>query len=371
MFWDIFKIKSTKFLGVDIGNSSIKIVEIEKSGRRPRLINYGQIEMPLFESQPFKSLRKNALSLSDENIAEAIGAVLDEAGIRTREANFSIPDFCSFFTGFELPAMNKEEISKAVFYQVRPLIPLPLEEVSLDWSIIKGKPSKTPLKILVVAIPNEVIAQYQKIADLVGLRLKFLESEVFALARSLVDENKNKKVIGLVDIGDQSTTCSIVEENILKTSHSFNIAGSELTKVIDRSLGIEYNKAEDLKKRYGLLSSAPSFNQLGGLNQNERLEGKTLPKVLSPLMDSILEEIKRVFRDFYRSEGKEVERVVLSGGTALMPGLKEYFKNELRKEVVQADPFSHIDFPPVLKQTLKNLGPVYGIAIGLALKGLE
>jgi type IV pilus assembly protein PilM len=226
---------------------------------------------------------------------------------------------------------------------------------------------------LVVAIPREVVSQYQEIANLVGLKLRFLESEVFALARSLAgnEGEKTKKVVGLIDIGTWSSTCSIVEQGVLKNSYSFNIAGNELTKVVDRSLNVKYNKAEELKKKYGLLPASAAPESLVKGTQAENLAGSVFPKILIPLTDSILREVKKVFRDFYRAEGKEIDEVILSGGTALMPGLREYFKEELKKEVVMADPFSHISYPPILAETLKNMGPTYGIAVGLALKGLE
>ncbi|HHE76899.1 MAG TPA: type IV pilus assembly protein PilM [Candidatus Parcubacteria bacterium] len=357
--------KPKKFLGIDIGTSFIRVVEIERRKSEYRLGNYGY----LGDDQPFlASNGKNMLSLSDsKTVAETIKAILEKTGIKTKDVNFSIPDFNSFFTSFDLPVMDKKEIAGAIKYQVRPFVLLPLEELDLDWLIIEGQPSKTPLKVLVVAIPKEIIVQYQKIAELVGLDLRFLESEVFSLARAVINNDKfgdNKKVVGLVDIGSWSTTCSVIEKGVLKNSYSFNIAGNELTKVIDKALNVNYNKAEELKKKYGLLSADSA-------RDGENLPPDTFPKILTPLTDSILREIKRVFRDFYRLEGKEIEKVVLSGGTALMPGLKEYFADNLQKEVVIANPFSNLSYPKPLEPVLRELGPIYGVAVGLALKGLE
>ena len=370
VFKNIFRIGSKKFLGIDIGTSSVRIVEIRRNGQNRRLENYGEIGSSFFEEHPFRTSGKNILSLSNENIAEAILAVLKEAGIQTKEVNFSIPDFCSFFTSFKLPAMSKEEIPEAVRYQVRPFIPLPVEEIALDWSIIEGQPSKTPLKVLVVAIPMEVVNQYQEIARLVGLELKVLESEVFALTRALIKSGETKKVISLIDIGARSTTCSIYEEGILKTSYSFNVAGNQLTEVIAKSLDIKYSEAEDLKKRQGLVGNNKS-KEFVEKNQDRDLYKEDISKILLPLTDSILEEIKKVFRDFYRLEGKEVDKIILSGGTTLMSGLQKYFADELKKEIIKADPFLHIVCPPTLTTTLKKMGPLYGIATGLALRGFE
>lgn len=389
MFQNIFRKRPKKFLGVDIGTSCIRVVEIGRRGQMRKLENYGETETSLAEGRPFRTFKKDTLLLSDKNIAKAVQAICNEARIRTKEVNFSIPDFCSFFTTFGMPAMSKEELSEAIRYEVRPYIPLPLSEITLDWTITEGEPSKSPLKILVVAVPNEVIAQYQEIARLSNLKLKVLEPEVFALARASIGNKKNKrekeekKVIGLIDIGARSTTCSIFEQKILKISHSFNIAGNELTERLAKSLNIDYNKAEELKRKYGLTLTPHHFSEEkdgqsnstksgAGFSESEVKESQqNIRKILIPLVDSILEEIKKVFRDFYQNEGKEIEKIILTGGLALLPGLKEYLFVELKKEVVISNPFLNISYPPILKETLKEKGPCYTVAVGLALKGLE
>ncbi len=348
---NLLRIKPAQFLGVDIGTSEVRMVELSKKGQSYKLENYGKAKISSFQ-KPVKIFQKNNPLLSEKEIAGALRNIYKESGIKTKEVGFSVPDFCSFFTSLELPEMDKEELPQAIQYQVRPYIPLPLEEVTLDWTIIEGKPSKSRLKILVVVIPNEVIFQYQEIARLADLNLKFLESEVFALARAVAGNEKEKRAIGLIDLGARSTTCTVVEKAVLRTSYTFNIAGNELTEIIAKSLNIDYNKAEELKTKEGVRQ------------ENSR-------KALIPLLDLILEEIKKVFRTFYREEGKEVEKIILAGGLSRMPGLKEYFNVELKKETEIADPFFAIASPPLLREELKRIGPSLAISVGLAMKGLE
>jgi len=356
---NLFRFRPKKFLGIDIGTSFIRIVELSRKGQTYKLENYGGLKTSSFKKRSFKVFQKNTLPLSDKEIAESIQVIFKETGIQAKEVNFSIPDFCTFFTSFKLPAMAKDEISQAVQYEIRPYVPLPLDEITLDWSIIEGEPPRTALKVLVAAIPNDIISQYREIARLAGLNLRILESEVFALARALIRNEKEKKVIGLIDIGARSTTCSVVEEGVLKISHSFNTAGNQLTEVIARSLNIDYNKAEEIKNKYGLITN------------NELNESKNVRKILIPLIDSILEEIKKAFRNFYLKEGKEIEKIILAGGLVSMPGLKEYFSTELKKELNIADPFFNVACPAVLTNTLKEIGPTYTVVVGLAMKGLE
>lgn len=360
MKWFSFKFKKApkNFLGIDIGTSSIKVVELSRKGQIIKLVNYGEIKTASLQKTPFRIVEKDGLLLSDREIAVAIEEVLKEAGIQSREVNFSIPDFSSFFTTFELPPMSQKELESAVRYEARSYIPLPLSEITLDWAVLEkgeGKKAESPLGILVVAIPNEVINQYQEIAAHSGLQIKALEAEVFALCRPLAKNKKN--IAAVIDLGARSTTCNILEIGTLKLSHSFNISGNELTEILSRSLGTEYQAAEELKKNFGLVG--------------QEKQGQNVRDILLPLIDSILTEIKKIFQNYSQGGSKEIEEIILAGGTALLPGLKEYFSEELKKEVELANPFSKTEFPPILGETLKQMGPSYAIAVGLAMRGLE
>jgi len=368
MLWSPLKIFPKKSLGIDIGTSSIKIVELSSFRNREKLENYGEIAAPVLYERPFRTFEKNTLLLSSRDIARAIKAVTEEARMKTQQVIFSIPDFSSFFTNFNLPPMTKEEIPQAVMYEARRHIPLPLAEVTIDWEIIEGRLSNnkgSPLKVLLVAVPNEVINQYQEIAQLSDLELLALEAEVFGLVRSLIPED-DKRTISLIDIGAQSTTCSIIEKRSLKKSHSFNASGNELTEQVAKSLSIDYKTAKELKEKYGL-QNVPLPRTTVSVNS----ESRSIREILLPLIDVILREIENITRNLYQAEGKEVQKYIVAGGSALTPGLKEYFQERLKKEVEVANPFYKIFYPPVLEKTVKKMGPAYAIGIGMAQRGLE
>jgi type IV pilus assembly protein PilM len=215
---------------------------------------------------------------------------------------------------------------------------------------------KYRFKILLVAVPKEVVTQYQTLATTLGLESISLEAEVFSLARALVE--KKAGIIGIIDIGARTTTCSIIERGILKLSHSFDLSGNEMTERIAKSLGMDYDKAEELKTKYGLI-------------QTPIPEGKEIKDILLPLVDLIFEEANRTFSHFFLSEGKEVEKIILAGGEANLPGLFQYSKNYFKKEVEIANPFKKIYFPPILEETLKEMGPSFAIAVGLAEREFE
>ena len=351
-------------LGVDIGTSLIKIVSLTKSRGAAKLENYGETSAQALYEKSFRTIEKNTLSLSSRDIAKAIKAIIAEANIQKRSAVFSIPDFSSFFTTFDVPSMTKKELPQAVQFAAPQYIPLPLSEVSLDWQIIGGKMADRKggtLKILLVAVPNDIINQYQDIARISGLELQGLEAEAFSLARVVSQKKDEKDILAMLDIGAQSTNCSIIEKGILKLSRSFDFAGNELTQILAKGLNIDYNKAEELKKKYGII---PSMSE-----QEDDLQ--KVNKILLPTIDSIIIESKRILQDFTRMENKRVDKIILSGGTVVLPGFLEHFKSVVKEEVEIIDPFLNILHSPLLEKLLKEIGPAYAIAVGAALRGLE
>jgi type IV pilus assembly protein PilM len=343
-----------KMVGIDIGTASVKVVELSRWGQGKTLENYGEIKSVSLYKEPFRSVEKGSFSLSNYFVSRAIRAVLDEARIKTKAVIFSIPDFSTFCTSFELPPMNASELKDAVYYNAPQYIPLPITETTLDWRLMGGTPGdkQSALRIFLVAIPNQVIQDYQKVAQLASLDLYAVEAEALGLVRSLVREDKNCTCI--IDIGVQSTTINIVDRKNLKKSYSFDFAGSQLTYSISSSLGLGHAEAEELKSKEGLTSSKEEIS-----------------KTLYLLIDPLIIEVKKIVSDFYQQEGKEVDTIYLTGGTSGLPGLKEYFAEVLKKKVEIPNCFSELLYPPILGGTLEKMAPSFSVATGVALGGLE
>jgi len=196
MIWNPFKIAPKGFLGIDIGTSAIKIVEMSRAGKRRKLDNYGEMKAEALYEKPFRTFEKSTLSFSNRDVVRSLSAVLKEAGFKTNKAFFAIPDFSTFFTTISLPAMTDEEIPQAVDYEAPQHIPLPLQSVTLDWQIIEREAGaaagQETIKVLLVAVPKDVIQQYQQIAQAVGLELISMEAEVFSLSRALIGDSSGR-----------------------------------------------------------------------------------------------------------------------------------------------------------------------------------
>jgi type IV pilus assembly protein PilM len=338
-------------LGVDVGTSYLKVVEISRWGDRKRLKNYGELHASALYNKPFRTFDKNALLLSNRDIARAVRAIVEEADIKTKKAVFSLPDFSSFFTNFMLPPMSKRELPNAVEYESRKHVPLPFSEVALDWQVVDGVfNEKKPSRILIVAVPNEIMAQYQEIARLAKLELAGMEAEVFGLIRSSLGDDEGVTVI--LDIGSQSTTVSLVYKGVLRTSRSLDVAGNSFTERIAQSLSISREQAEQLKAEKGIEFSADNA------------------KILSPLIDLILLEVQRVSEQFLQIEKKGIEKILIGGGTAILPGLQTYIGQNLQVETEIINPFRSVFYTPILEKRMKEMGPSYAVSVGAALRGL-
>jgi len=268
----------------------------------------------------------------------------------SRKAVFSIPDFSSFFTNFDLPPMSKDELPEAIQFEARKQVPVPISEVTFDWQLVGRKfDPKKPSRILLVAVPNDVINQYQEIAKLSQLELAALEVEVFGLMRAALQKDTNQSVI-LLDIGAQSTAISVVRNGILGRSRSIDVGGNSFTQQMSKSLSIEYKSAQEEKHGKGVTA----------------FETK---RVLAPLFDTIIDEIKKISLENQKAE--EIKKVIIGGGSARLPGIIEYFQEHVGKTVEVVTPFQDIFYPPILEQTIREIGPSYAVAVGAALRGLE
>ncbi len=343
-----------KMVGIDVGTASVKVVEISKWGQGKTLENYGEIKSSSLYKEPFRNIEKGSFLLSDYFVSRAVRAILDEAKIKTKAAIFSIPDFSCFCTSFELPPMTAKEIKEAVRYNASQYIPLPINETTLDWKLISGVPGEKQSKLMIflVAIPNQIISQYQNVARMAELELYAVEAEAMAIGRALIKDKK--ECVCIIDIGVQSTTINVVDKGNLKKSYSFNFAGGQLTYAVSSALGIGRLEAEEIKNNEGLGS-----------------EKENISKTLYLLIDPLLLEVKKVLSDFYIQENKEADAIYLTGGTSALPGLKEYFVEVFKKKVEIPNCFSDTLYPPILEQTLEKMAPSFSVATGAALGGLE
>jgi type IV pilus assembly protein PilM len=343
-------------LGVDIGTTSIKVVELKRVGQFAQLTNYALLESYGHFERPNNVIQANALKISVKETAALLKLLLKRVQFVTDAAAASVPSFASFVTMIEMPQMDKAETERAMSFQVKQNIPLPLSEVAVDWMKVGERQDEdgfTKQQILVIAIPNETIARYREIFRGAGLALRALEVENLAFVRATVGNDATPTLI--VDIGARSTNVSVIDQGFLKHNTQIDYAGDTLTQAIVKGLGISYRRAEDLKKQRGII---------GGNGEYE------LSTLQMPFADVILQEVRKVKDAFEGNFGVRVQRVLLIGGGANLIGLDALAEERLGVPTVLGNGLLYVQTSPELSVVAKELGTRFATAIGLAVKSV-
>ncbi len=336
-------------LGVDIGTTSIKMVELRRADNKTTLVNYGILETQGYISRANNALQASTLKLFEDEAARYVQILLEKIKAQTRNAVASLPAFAVFSTVLDLPPMPDQEVAQALQFKARQYIPLPISSVSLDWVRIGEQ------KVLLLAIPNELIEKHRIIFQKAGLALTALEVEGFSLARAFL----NTEPTLIIDIGARSTGLFVAAGGALQIMGQTDFSGASLTHAIASGLTIVPQRAEDLKREQGIVNTG-----FGGAQE--------LSTLLLPLVDVILNEGKRVAERYHVAYGNAVKRVIFSGGGAHLPGLEEYAKRQFDGIAIEkAFPFKTLTYSAQTEAMLMSLGPRLAVATGAALRGVS
>lgn len=347
--------KSGSYLGVDIGTTSIKMAEVTAGKKAPRVVNYGILESSGYLARANQALQTSGLKIFEDDAVTLLKALLKELGTKTRDAIASLPPFDVFMTMVDFPAMEAKEVAKALVYQAKQYVPMPLNEVALDWMKVgdyKDEKGFAHQKILLISVPQEQIKKYQHMFAAAGLHLRALEIESLSAAR--IFANDVTPTI-LVDIGSRSTNIIFMEKGVLTWSAQSDIAAAALTQALTSSLGINPMRAEVLKKERGILGTGPNYE---------------LSTIMMPFLDAIINEVKKETYSYRQQfpSAAQAERVVLAGGGANLSGIEKYFEKVFAIPVVKATPFSRFECPDAIAPFIPELGAPMTVALGLGMK---
>lgn len=338
-------------IGLDIGFSSIKAVVISTSEKPPRLISLGNI------ASPVPGIVSDA-DLDLEAVASAVKSLISEIKSPTKDVALALPE-SRIFTRvvYDLPFLTNEELGQAIRYAAEEFVPMPMQDVNLNYQVIYRSPTKGPKSrtvVFVVASPKLLIEKYLKVMQMAELKTVAIETELLSSARALVFSNVYSPTTLIIQLGATTTDFAVTSEGLILLTRSISTGGIALTRAIAQAFNFELVQAEEYKKVYGLLE--------------DQLEGK-LFQALRTIVDVVIAEAKRVILA-HESQNRQrpIKRVVLTGGGAQLPGIVAYFANSLNLEVEEADPWVGVNVDPKLKNKLTAEGPMYSVAVGLSLR---
>lgn len=338
---------SDNAFGLDIGTMSLKAAQIVKSGNALSLQSVAVVP------QQTKGVLSESL-VDHEALSDSIKKMLESANLKTKNVNVSIPDTQVYTKVIEMPELSEQELAGALRFEMEQYIPLPLDQVRTDWQILgKGvSGEKKIMSVMIVAAPLAIINKYEKVLSLAGLIPEAVETEIISVHRALLPLLISSSPTLLIHIGAATANVAIVNNGIIALAFSISLGGIAITRAISVDLAIDPAQAESFKKTYGLSEQA--------------FEGK-IGRAIIPILDSMLADIKKAVLSYKQKSSTDIKQIVLSGGTALLPGIDAYFTNALGIQVVVGNCFDTYGIKNVPNE-LRVDAPSYNVVIGLAVR---
>jgi len=357
----IFGLTEKTVVGVDIGASSIKVVELKREKGKAVLTAYGNIALGPYGGGVVGSIP----TLSNEKIGEALRDVLKEAGIKSKSSGVAIPFKSSLVSLIEMPFLPEKKLEEMIPMEARKYIPVPIAEVTMDWWIVprekydsveeaKINEEKKKTDVLVVSIHNEILSNYNDMVKLNSLDASFFEIEMFSATRALV--GREDKPVMVFDMGAAGTKLYVIEKGIIRASHIINHGSKDITESIAKSLGAEFAEAEKIKRN------------ISSLNETDQ---KRVLDIVNASLDPLWTETKNIIGSYELRHGKKLSKIIVTGGGTALAGFVPIAEKSLNLKIEKGDSFGKVDTPPFLSETLHSTGFEFAVAIGVAIRKLE
>jgi type IV pilus assembly protein PilM len=337
--------KDRPLFGFDLGTRTAKVIQLRPGGKTMQVQGYG------FANFPEESIVEGII-VDPQEIADALKPLLAKPAngkITANRVATALPVAKVFTRVLELPPMNPADLGQAVRLEAEQYIPVPLPDLYIDYEIIETGPERN--EILMVAAPRAIVDSYIKLFDLMNLEVAMIDSSLAAATRAIVAAGSLAKPTLVADIGSGSIDLT-VHDRVIRLTDTVAMGGDTLTQQLVKDLGVKREQASEIKYKFGIGPSG--------------LQPKVMASLGAPLK-KMSDEMRRVIK-FYQDRGaqkRKIEQIIVSGGSASMPGFLEYMAAQINVPVIVAQPWEGLDMRHVQKVTDFD-APMYSTAIGLA-----
>ncbi len=341
-----------RFVGIDIGSSSIKVVELQSRNDVVTLTTYGELQVgPYKDEQPVG----RAVALPPNIERQALIDVLRESAVKARRAVFAMPLSSSFVTVLSLTAEPDEDISARVRVEARKYIPVPISDVTLDWAevAVNANDAATSRDVLLAAIQNDALNRFTTLMKSAEFPGAPTEIECFSAIRATYDPTEER--VAVIDIGAQATKLYIINNGLLERVYRVRAGGLLVTEAFAKEANLSFADAEGLKR------TVVPGDQHYGLVQ----------KVMADQFARATHELRQVITDYENRTGATIATIYAIGGGALLPQIDGFLANQFNRSVKRADPFNKVAYPAFMEDTMKEIGPSFAGALGAALRAFE
>ena len=342
-------------LDIDISSTSVKLLELSRSGGRYRVESYAVEPLP-----PNSVMEKNITDA--QLVGEAIARAVKKSGTRTKLGACAVAGSAVITKVISMPAnLSDEELEGQIQIEADQYIPYALDEISLDFSILGPSPSDPGrIDVLLAASRSDNVDVRVAALEVAGIEAKIVDVEAFALENAVAllaaqgGPVGDAHVLAVMDVGATASTLSVLEDSKIIYTREQLFGGRQLTDEIQRRYGLSYEEAGLAKRQ-------------GGLPDNYE------PEVLRPFMESMAQEVNRALQFFYSSsQVGTVDHVVLAGGCASIGGIDTLVQSKVDTPTTIANPFANMTAAPrVRAEALANDAPALMIACGLALRSFD
>lgn len=335
--------------GLDIGRGSLKVMQLEHIAKNPKITGYGSTDFDV------RAL-DNGVIAKPETLAAAMLDLFKHrlnGEITTHRVAMTLPGYRTFTRSIQLPRLGPDELHEAVELEVEQYVPVPLQELYLDYATTSQSADSS--SVFVVAVPKRIVDSYLSLASSLGLEPVLIEPTMTACARFFARDAHSDLPSVIIDFGSLTATISIYHKTIIATS-AVSAGGLVFTEAIRNKLEVSPEDAGSIKTKYGL---DPSKYQ------------KQIGEALDPPLGKVVTEVRRMLRYYseHYSDKNPIGQVITLGGGANMPGLSNYLTNALKVPVrTQQHPWAVFDFGD-LKQPIEADRQMYATVAGLSLLG--
>lgn len=346
VFW-----RSRPLVGLDIGSSAVKAVELRPSGKSFKVVGFGT--QPL----PADSIVDGAI-IDGAAVADAIRRLFEERGLKTKEVVASLSGTAVIVKKITLPPMSEAELAESISWEAEQYVPFDIQDVNLDYQVLSGAQAAGPgMDVLLVAAKKEKIADYTGVIRQAGRTPVIVDVDAFAL-QNCYEANYDLEpgaIIALVNAGASATNVNVIAGQQSLFTRDISIGGNAFTEALQKELHISHEDAERLKQGTAV----------------DGLDLEHARPVLRAVTDNVLLEIQKTFDFFRGTTGTDrIDRIVVSGGASRVDGFADMLGDRFESQIEHFDPFRRIAFDAAKfgVQAPDDVAATAAVAVGLALR---
>ena len=345
--------KSKAVIGLDIGSSAVKAVELKQAGKGWKVVAFG------IQPVPPDSIVDGAI-IDGAAVADSIRRVFENKHFKTKEVAASLSGNAVIVKKINLPVMTEAELAESIYWEAEQYIPFDIQDVNLDYQILDagtGEGSGGTMDVLLVAAKKEKIADYTGVISQAGRTPVIVDVDAFAL-QNAYEVNYGldpQQVVVLLNAGASAININIVTGDQSVFTRDISMGGNSYTEAVQKELNLPFESAEQLKR-------------------GQPVDGVTVEEVtpvLHAMTENVLLEIQKTF-DFFKASASSdrIDRIVLSGGAARVDGFVQALTERFNTQVEMFDPFKKIAFEPqkLGVEDAEGVSPAAAVAVGLALR---